>query len=82
MGLNKLPAGDRFRIVLFNSNAYELTNGYLSASPDNIQRVMDQLANIQPDQGTNLYEVWTLACASSIATAPPGWCWSPTAWQT
>ncbi|EPF9728737.1 VIT and vWA domain-containing protein [Vibrio fluvialis] len=56
MGLNKLPASDRFRIVLFNNNAYELTNGYLSASPDNIQRVMDQLANIQPDQGTNLYE--------------------------
>jgi Ca-activated chloride channel family protein len=54
-GLAKLNANDRFRIVLFNNSAQELTNGYALATPDNVNRYTKELANTQPSGGTNLY---------------------------
>ena len=55
-GLDKLQPNDRFRIVLFNNQANELTSGYVIASRDNVERFIRQLEHIQPDGGTNLYE--------------------------
>ena len=54
-GLGKLNANDRFRIILFNNRAWELTNGYVSVSPANILNYSRQLEGIQPSNGTNLY---------------------------
>lgn len=54
-GLGKLNPNDRFRIVLFNNSAKELTRGYISATADNIKRYTQQLENTQPNGGTNLY---------------------------
>lgn len=54
-GLAKLNANDRFRIVLFNDNAQELSNGYVAVTPENVKRYTAKLANTKPNGGTNLY---------------------------
>jgi len=54
--LQKLSALERFRIVVFNSRAQELTSGYIAASPENVQKYIDVVTNIRPDQSTNLYD--------------------------
>lgn len=54
--LKKMQPNDRFRIVLFNNSAREMTSGYIPASPENIQRYIDALHAVTPDRGTNLYQ--------------------------
>ncbi len=54
-GLHKLQPNDRFRVVLFNNQVNELTSGYLTASPGNVERIIQQLEHTQPDGGTNLF---------------------------
>jgi len=53
--LGKMRINDRFRIVLFNSSARELTNGYVAATPENVQYYSQEVAKVQPGDGTNLY---------------------------
>lgn len=53
--LGKMRPNDRFRIVLFNNGAKELTQGYVNATPEAIKRYSDEVARIQPNGGTNLY---------------------------
>ncbi|MCP4765943.1 MAG: VWA domain-containing protein [Gammaproteobacteria bacterium] len=53
--LGKMRINDRFRIVLFNNSARELTNGYVVATPENLQYYSQAVAQVQPDNGTNLY---------------------------
>ncbi|MBI5150571.1 MAG: VWA domain-containing protein [Candidatus Omnitrophica bacterium] len=54
--LQKMSANDRFRIVLFNVSARELTSGFVAATPENVKHYIDSVSSIHPDQGTNLYE--------------------------
>jgi len=53
--LKKMRPNDRFRIVLFNNRASDLTPGYINATPDMIKHYSDKVAAIQPNNGTNLY---------------------------
>ena len=53
--LGKLRPNDRFRIVLFNDRSRELTNGYVNATAEAVKQYSNEVANIQPDNGTNLY---------------------------
>jgi len=54
-GLNHLNPEDRFRIILFNKRTLEVTNGFESATPENVQRYIQLLENHYPNSGTNLY---------------------------
>jgi len=54
--LGKMHPNDRFRIVLFNSKARELTNGYVNATAENVRQYSNKVSSITPDQGTNLYQ--------------------------
>lgn len=54
--LARLRQGDRFRIVLFNDSAQELTDGFVPVTPDAVATYSAKVANIQPGQGTNLYD--------------------------
>lgn len=54
-GLRKLGAQDRFRIVMFDERARELTQGYRAASPMEIQNAIDALAQVLPGHSTNLF---------------------------
>lgn len=53
--LGKLRPNDRFRIILFNDRSRELTNGYVSATPEMVKRYSDEVVRVQPSNGTNLY---------------------------
>lgn len=53
--LTKMRPDDRFRIVLFNTSARELTSGYVNATPENIKHYSDAVAAVTPGNGTNLY---------------------------
>lgn len=53
--LGKMRNNDRFRIILFNNSARELTSGYINATPENIKHYSDEVAQVSPGNGTNLY---------------------------
>jgi len=53
--LTKMRVNDRFRIVLFNSSSRELTNGYVNATIENINHYSQQLLQVQPGNGTDLF---------------------------
>ena len=53
--LGKMRPNDRFRIVVFNEVATELTSGFVNATPEIVQHYSQQLLTVQPDSGTNLY---------------------------
>lgn len=54
-GLGKLDPSDRFRIVLFNNQARELTPDFVAVNAKNIQQYVQILDNANPAGGTNLY---------------------------
>lgn len=54
-GLGKLQPGDRFRMVLFNDQARELTSGYVAVNDANVRHYLQLLESTQPDGGTNLF---------------------------
>ena len=54
--MKKMNPNDRFRIVLFNNKASELTSGYVNATADQVKHYAQKIAAITPNNGTNLYE--------------------------
>ena len=54
-GLASLNPEDRFRIILFNNRAREITSGFEAATPENVQHYIATLEHQQPRDGTNLY---------------------------
>ncbi|WP_286238616.1 VIT and vWA domain-containing protein [Neptuniibacter halophilus] len=54
-GLGKLSPNDRFRIVLFNDRAQSFTQGFIPAEPGQINSILQQLDQVRPGNGTNLY---------------------------
>lgn len=55
-GVSKLRPVDRFRIVLFDQTASELTSGFLAATPENVKKAVTLLDTVQPNRGTNLFD--------------------------
>ena len=53
--LQKMRTEDRFRIVLFNSHSWELTSGFVSATPEMVTHYSNALLGIDPSHSTNLY---------------------------
>ncbi len=80
--LGKLRGGDRFRIVLFDDRAEEITSGFVDATPDSIRRYTEKLMQLKPRGGTNLFGGLSLALNPWTRTAPPASCWLPMAWLT
>ena len=53
--MGKLHPNDRFRIVLFNQSAWEVTRGFVSVNSENVKAYGDKLLRQDPTGGTNLY---------------------------
>ncbi len=53
--LQTMSSLERFRIVVFNTSAQELTQGFVAATPENVRHYTDTVSAIQPNNGTNLY---------------------------
>lgn len=54
--LKKMSPDDRFRIVLFNNSASELTRGYTAASSENVHKYINKVKNVSAAGGTNVYD--------------------------
>ncbi|MBT7411029.1 MAG: VWA domain-containing protein [Methylococcales bacterium] len=53
--LGKMRADDRFKIILFNDRAQDLTSGYVTATAENIRHYSQAVAQVKTGHGTNLY---------------------------
>ena len=62
--LKKMRPEDRFRIVLFNNASRELTPGFVNATPHQVTHYSNAVAQIAPDNGTNMYAGIKLGLAS------------------
>ncbi len=54
--LEKMSPDERFRIVLFNNSASELTRGYTVASPEHVREYITKVKQISATGGTNVYD--------------------------
>jgi Ca-activated chloride channel family protein len=63
-GLASLNPNDRFRIILFNNQALEITSGLEYATVENVQRYIRMLESNHPANGTNLYAGLSLGMKS------------------
>lgn len=46
---------DRFQIVAFNNEAWEVTNGWVQATSENVERALRQVDGLASSGGTNIY---------------------------
>ncbi|MGE4544005.1 MAG: VIT and VWA domain-containing protein [Pedobacter sp.] len=53
--LKKMRPDDRFRIVLFNDEAHELTSGFVTANAQNVATWSNKVAQVNPSSSTNLF---------------------------
>lgn len=53
--LHMLSPKDRYRIVTFNNEAQDVTNGYVDAAPEAIEQTVEQLRALKPGGGTELF---------------------------
>jgi Ca-activated chloride channel family protein len=53
--LGKMSPADRFKLITFNNHATDLTNGFVQASPQNVQHWISNVQQIQANGGTDLF---------------------------
>ncbi len=53
--LGRMSGKDRFRIIMFENRASEVTRGYVAATPANVKAMVQRLFKESPGGGTNLY---------------------------
>ncbi|MFI4910371.1 MAG: VIT domain-containing protein [Sedimentisphaeraceae bacterium JB056] len=53
--IGKMKPNDRFRIITFNNSAHDFTNGYINATPENVQSILNKIKTVTADGGTNLF---------------------------
>jgi Ca-activated chloride channel family protein len=54
--IGKMTPLDRFRIVTFNNAADDFTNGFITATAENVRRVLARIGAMEAGGGTNLYD--------------------------
>ncbi|MGA1791250.1 MAG: VIT domain-containing protein [bacterium] len=53
--IHKMSPLDRFRIITFDSRAYDFTGGYIPATPENVYSAIEGIRTIQAGSSTALY---------------------------
>ncbi|EGA69407.1 von Willebrand factor type A (vWA) domain-containing protein [Vibrio sinaloensis DSM 21326] len=71
-GLGKLPSEDRFRVVMFDSNTYDLTGGFVAVNAANVTKALQSVEQVEPSNGTNLYEGMAAATRKLDDDRPTG----------
>jgi Ca-activated chloride channel family protein len=54
--LGKMSPNDRFKLITFNNNAKDLTKGFVTATPQNVQTWIGKVNKIQTGGGTALFD--------------------------
>jgi Ca-activated chloride channel family protein len=77
--LGDMRPEDRLRLITFNSTAQELTRGWVAATPENVQHIIQTVEALRANGSTNLYAGLDLALsqldddrASSIVLVTDG----------
>jgi Ca-activated chloride channel family protein len=60
-GIKRFGSKDRFRLVIFNDSAYELSSGWQTTSASNLKKALDQLDALRSGGSTNIYAGLKLA---------------------
>ncbi|MBB4303763.1 Ca-activated chloride channel family protein [Rhodobium orientis] len=63
---------DRFRLVAFDKAAYPLTSGFLPATPEEVNRAVDIVRNMQPGGSTNLFAGLDMGLSGLDSDRPAG----------
>lgn len=67
-GVSKAIGGmrpqDRFRVIAFNDKARELTRGWVTATPENIERELNKVAALSAGGGTDIHSSLRLALSA------------------
>ncbi|MGL6316423.1 VIT domain-containing protein [Vibrio sp. WXL103] len=71
-GLTNLPSQDRFRIVMFDNNTYDLTGGFVAVNPSNVSNALLSVEQATPSNGTNLYKGMSAAIRKLDDDRPTG----------
>ncbi|WP_159652423.1 VIT and vWA domain-containing protein [Vibrio atypicus] len=71
-GLGKLPSEDRFRVVMFDSYTYDLTGGFVAVNPTNVSKALQSVEQVEPSNGTDLYEGMSAAIRKLDDDRPTG----------
>ncbi|MDN3686039.1 VWA domain-containing protein [Vibrio sinaloensis] len=71
-GLGKLPSEDRFRVVMFDSHTYDLTGGFVAVNAANVTKALQSVEQVEPSNGTNLYEGMAAATRKLDDDRPTG----------
>ncbi len=58
--IGKLSPNDRFRVITFNDSARDITGGYITATPENVQNSLKTISSIKANGGTALFAGLTL----------------------
>ena len=58
--LGKLSPEDRFRIITFDTNARELSNGWIVASEPNVRKWIEKIEGLRSSGSTNLFDAMRL----------------------
>ncbi|MBU1053703.1 MAG: VIT and VWA domain-containing protein [Proteobacteria bacterium] len=53
--IGKMSVNDRFRIITFNNSADDFSGGYINATPENANAIIERLRNLQASGGTALF---------------------------
>jgi len=53
--LGKMSPNDRFKLITFNNHAKDLTRGFVAATPQNVQKWINNVHQIQTGGGTALF---------------------------
>lgn len=59
--LGKMQPQDRYRIITFSTDARDITQGWQTAEEAHVQGTLSQIAALQPNGSTNLYEGLSMA---------------------
>ena len=62
--LGKMKPYDRFRIISFNTNATDITGGFVSATRENLERYCQTVSGLRAGGSTNIYAALKLATDS------------------
>lgn len=60
-GLSGLRSEDRFRVITFSDDARDISRGWQPATPENVEAMLDKVAGLEIEGGTNLYAGLDLA---------------------
>lgn len=55
LAFDKLQDDDRLRLIGFNDRAWDVSGGFVNATPDAMQKLIDDLRASGPNGGTNLF---------------------------